>query len=90
MTELLEKSFTQEVMYEAMDRVSKLLSLNKVVKHRNMERRSGEEGQVQAMYQLLEDLDTTDRTPEFVVRIEEMELVQRAITNSSLASGENV
>ena len=89
-TELLEKSFTQDDMYNAMVRVSNILSMNKVTKHRNMVRRSGEEGQAQAMYQLLEEMDTENRTPLFVVGIEEMELMQRAMTNLSLASGENV
>ena len=54
------------------------------------ERRTGGEAQAQALYQLLEDMDSSGITPEFVVGLEEMEVVQRAITNSSLASGENV
>ena len=37
----------------------------------------------------MEDLDSAGTTPEFVVGIEEMEEVQRAITNS-LATGDNV
>ena len=86
----LEKTFTQEAMYEDMDRVSKMLSMCKVQKHRKTDRRSGGEAQAQALYQLLEDLDSSGITPEFVVGLEEMEVVQRAITNSSLTSGENV
>ena len=39
--ELLKKSFTQEAMYEDMDRVSKMLSLCKVQKHRMTDRRTG-------------------------------------------------
>ena len=89
-TELLEKSFTQETMYKDMDRVSKLLSLSKVPKHQATDRYSGEEVQAQALYQLLEDMDSSYTTPELVVRLDEMEVVQRAITNSSLALGENV
>ena len=88
--ELLEKSFTQEDMFEVIVRVSKQLSLNNMVKHQNTERRSREEGQAQTMYQLLQDIGTADRTSQFVVGIGEMEMVQRALTYYSLASGENV
>ena len=65
---LLEKSSTQEAMYEDMDRESKMLSMCKVQKHRTTDRRTRGEAQAQALYQLLEDLDSSGITPEFVVR----------------------
>jgi len=45
--ELLEKSFSQEAIYKDMDRVSKMLSLCKVKKHRMTDRRTRGEAQAQ-------------------------------------------
>ena len=88
--ELLESSFTQDEMYENMAKVAEMLSLERVKKSRSTNKRSGGAGQAQAFYQLLEDLDCPGTTPEFVVSLEEMEEVQRALTNSSLAIGDSV
>ena len=88
--ELMEASFSQDEMFEDMSRVSTLLNLSKVQKNRTTTRRTGGAGQAQALYQLLEDMDSADITPDFVVGADQMEEIQRALTNSSLATGENV
>ena len=88
--ELLECSFTQDEMYESMCIVAEMCSLENVKKNRSTDKRSGAAGQAQALYQMLEDLDSNNATPEFVVGLSEMEEVQRALTNSSLAIGDSV
>ena len=82
--ELIESSFTQDAMHEDMAKVAEMLSMEKVKKNRSTDKRSGGAGQAQALYQLLEDLDSSGTTPEFVVGLDEMEEVQRALTNSVL------
>ena len=87
---LIEKTFTQEDMFSDMVKLCNMLSREKPQKHRTTDRRSGGEAQAQALYQLLEDLDSNGITPEFVVGVDQMEEVQRATSNSSLADGDNV
>ena len=90
-TELMEKSFTQDQLYDAMMAVSSLQLLPAPVpKHRSTERRSGLEAQAQAMYSMIDLLDSSNKIPRLVIPMHDMEAAQRALTNSSMPNGEDV
>ena len=61
----------------------------KVIKYRNSDKRSRSEGQAQALYQLLEDMDIEGKMPQFLASLTDMEVVQRALTNSALSTGDD-
>ena len=78
-------------MYEAMNAVSTCIHWpGKVIKYRNSEKSSRSEGQAQALYQLLEDMDIEGKIPQFLAGLTDMEVVQRALTNSALLSGDGL
>ena len=78
-------------MYEAMNTVSTYIQWpGKVIKQRKSEKRSRSEGQAQALYQLLEDIDIEGKMPQFLAGLTDMEVVQRALTNTALSTGDDV
>ena len=61
-------------MFNDMVCVSESLLLSEVVKHRNSEKRSGAEGQAQALYQMLEELDVVENAKNLLLQLERWKL----------------
>ena len=86
--ELMEKSFDQNEMIKVMVTVSETLHLPHPTRYRNTDRRPAVEAQAHALYQLLDDLDATDKLPKVVIPLEELANTQRALSNSGTVTGD--
>ena len=87
--ELLEKTFSQDDMVEAMVELAMALSLPQPTKHRDTERRPGAEAQAQALMFVIDDLETKNAVPKVSVDVKNFVVIQRAMTNTTLAVGDD-
>ena len=76
-------------MVEAMVELAMALSLPQPTKHRDTERRPGVEAQAQALMFVIDDLETKNAVPKVSVDVKNFVVIQRAMTNTTLAVGDD-